>query len=34
MIARFSQMGLKVGVSQESIQTSLEKADKILSSYS
>ena len=34
MIARFSQMGLKVDVSQESIQTSLEKADKILSGYS
>ncbi len=34
MIARFSQMGLKVDVSQESIQTSLEKANKILSGYS
>jgi len=34
MIARFSQVGLKVDVSQESIQTSLEKADKILSGYS
>ena len=33
MIARFSQMGLKVDVSEESIQTALRKADRILSSY-
>jgi hydroxymethylglutaryl-CoA lyase len=34
MIARFSQLGLKVDVSEESIQTALRKADRILSSYS
>jgi hydroxymethylglutaryl-CoA lyase len=34
MIAQFSQMGLKVDVSQESIQASLRKADRILSDYS
>jgi len=33
MIARFSQMGLKVDVNEESIQTALRKADRILSSY-
>jgi len=34
MIAQFSQLGLKVDVSEESIQTALRKADRILSSYS
>jgi hydroxymethylglutaryl-CoA lyase len=33
MIARFSQMGLKVDVNEESIQTALRKVDRILSSY-
>ena len=33
MIARFSQLGLKVDVNEESIQTALRKADRILSSY-
>ena len=34
MIARFSQMGLKLDVSEESIQAALGKADRILSGYS